>query len=114
MIENLRKEHFKLGEQNPVHMRTSSSIGSGLKESQKRESVPWAHSRTNIRLGGDEIPKATDYQNRFASAYKTTSNFRHVESNPFDESKKIKAKITSDSVRIAGNDYAISTVSSKL
>ncbi len=42
------------------------------------------------------------------------SNFRSGEGSPFDESKKNKAKMTSDSIRIAGNDMLNDTVSSKL
>jgi len=43
MIDNLRKEHFKLGEQSPYMMRTSSTIGSGAGASNKKEIIPWAH-----------------------------------------------------------------------
>ena len=62
-------------------------------------------------MGTDKIPKTTDYQNRFAH---TQTNFQSVQSSPYDESKKNKAKMTSDSIVIAGNDIQLNLVSSKL
>ena len=66
MIDNLRKEHFRLGEQNTQYARTNNSYGAGSKSASKRETLPWAHLNTNYKLGTDAPHKATDYQNRFS------------------------------------------------
>ena len=112
MIDNLRREHFKLGEKDSMKFNSSSAIGQGAKNARPTERVPWASMKTNYELGTDQIPKATDYANRFAQ---TQNAFRSGSVNsPFDESKKNKAKMTSDSIRIAGNDRFDTTVNSKL
>lgn len=66
MIDNLRREHFKLGEKDSSKFNSSSAIGQSAKSSKKNEVPPWAHMKTNYELGTDRIPKATDYANRFA------------------------------------------------
>ena len=66
MIDNLRREHFKLGEKDSMKFNSSSAIGQGASSSKKPQVEPWAHMRTNYELGTDRIPKATDYANRFA------------------------------------------------
>lgn len=96
MIENLKREHFKLGEQNYPMFRTSNSIGAT--STAKKEKVPWAHLRTNYELGTDTQPKGTDYQTRFAQ---TSVAFREVGSSPLDDCIKNKSKMTADSVVIS-------------
>ena len=51
MIDNLRKEHFKLGNQSGLMSRTSSTIGGGAAKTQYPSKAPWAHLRTNYALG---------------------------------------------------------------
>jgi hypothetical protein len=69
--------------------------------------------KTNYELGTDAVPKGTDYQNRFSQ---TQNAFRqpNAEFSPNEENKKNKAMMTSDSIKIAGNDYFDRTVSSKV
>ena len=85
MIDNLRREHFKLGEKDSMKFNSSSAIGTSAKMAKGREIVPWAHLKTNYELGNDRLPKATDYANRFAQ---THNAFRTGSVNtPYDESK---------------------------
>ena len=96
MIDNLRREHFKLGEKDSAKFNSSSMIGTGAKQAKREENPPWASLRTNYHLGTDNIPKATDYANRFAQ---TSNTFRSGSVNvPTQESLKNKAKMTSDSI----------------
>ena len=112
MIDNLRREHFKLGEEQSYKTQSSKLVGGGAHLSAKAEKVPWASLRTNYELGTDKQARTTDYQNRFAQ---THNNFRSQSmSNPHDECKQNKAKMTSDSVTIAGNAHQDTTVSSRI
>lgn len=61
MIDNLRKEHFKLGEQNSGMFRSSASYGQGVHSATKKEVVPWASMKTNYALGIDKNCTTTDY-----------------------------------------------------
>lgn len=61
MIDNLRREHFRLGEQQSPFMRTNEVYGSGAKAARKDGQVPWATMKTSFSLGGDHGKKATDY-----------------------------------------------------
>ncbi len=108
MIDNLRREHFKLGEQNSGMYRSSASYGQGVQSASKKEVVPWASMKTNYALGIDKNCTTTDYQSRFAQ---TTGNFREIQT---EERLKNKAKMTSDSVVIAENKHFSSAVSSKM
>ena len=115
MIDNLRIEHFDLGKQNTHYSRTNNAYGT-TKSASKREVPPWAHLRTNFEVGTDADPKRTDYASRFS---KTQTNFSKgpaciINSDPNEENKRNKAKICSDSVKIAEQNFFDSTVSSKL
>jgi len=112
MIDNLRREHFKLGEKDSGKFNSSAAIGTGAATAKGREVVPWAHMKTNYELGTDRIPKATDYANRFASTHSAFG--QGAVATPYDESKTNKAKMTSDSIKIAGNDRFDTTVNSKM
>ena len=104
MIDNLRKEHFDLGKQQPMFFNSSHSVGRGSKSAVKDPREKWGvHNKTNFGLGIDEIPKATDYNNRFANTH--TAFKTNAIKTPYDEAKKNHAKITSDSIKIAGNDF---------
>jgi hypothetical protein len=70
--------------------------------------------KTNYELGTDSPAKATDYQNRFSQTQNAFRQTGNVEMSPTDENKRNKAKMTSDSIRIAGNDFFDRTVSSKI
>ncbi len=70
--------------------------------------MPWASMKTNYALGIDKNCTTTDYQSRFAQ---TTGNFRDIQA---EERNKNKAKMTSDSVVIAGNSHFSPVVSSKM
>ena len=86
----------------------------GSRSASKKETLPWAHMKTNYQLGTDSPAKTTDYQNRFSqtqNAFRASSNH---EMSPADENRRNKAKMTSDSIRIAGNDFFDRTVSSKI
>ena len=74
MIDNLRKEHFRLGEQTTQYARANAAYGMGTKSASKREILPWASMKTNYELGTDKDPKMTDNQNRFAQ---TQNAFRN-------------------------------------
>ena len=52
MIDNLRKEHFRLGEQSTRYARTNDAYGAS-KSANKKETLPWASMRTNYELGKD-------------------------------------------------------------
>jgi hypothetical protein len=110
MIANLRKEHFKLGEQTSPMVRASAAIGTGAVSPARPVKAPWAHMKTSYTLGTDNVAKATDYQNRFAH---TTTGF-HNGGSPHDDCKKNKAKMNGDSVIIAANNHFDSTVTSKM
>lgn len=112
MIDNLRKEHFKLGEQTTMFYNSSHAIGRSGKSAQKPAKEPWAHLNTNFELGIDKVPKSTDYANRFAQT-QVAFNSGAI-NDPYSESKKNKAKMTSDSIIISPNDRFDSTVSSKI
>ena len=96
MIDNLRREHFKLGEKDSAKFNSSAAIGVSAKSAQRNVAPPWASLRTNYHLGTDAIPKATDYANRFAQ----TQQAFHTGSvkTPYDENSKNKAKIEADSI----------------
>ena len=66
MIDNLRREHFKLGEKDSLKTKTSTTIGSGVTSAKKDGRPAWAHLNTNYELGTDNLSKTTDYQSRFA------------------------------------------------
>ena len=53
MIDNLRREHFKLGEKDSMKFNSSSAIGQGAKNARPTERVPWASMKTNYELGTD-------------------------------------------------------------
>ena len=113
MIDNLRKEHFDLGKQKTMFYNSSHVVGRGTQSAQKDPRQNWGvHNKTNYPLGIDSPAKATDYNNRFAhtqTAFKTNQI-----AVPYDESKQNKAKIESDSIKIAGNNIQSTAVSSKL
>ena len=116
MIANLKKEHFKLGEQAHGGFMSRASSTIGQLKTQKPERPAWAHQKTNYELGGDVMPKTTDYQNRFAQ---TQTNFRSASmppshaTSPAEERTRNKAKMTSDSIVIAGNNHFDANVSSR-
>ena len=57
MIDNLRKEHFALGCQNPMFAKSSTIVGGGASKSALPTKAPWAHLRTNYALGIDKDAK---------------------------------------------------------
>lgn len=61
MIDNLRREHFRMGEQDAARFKSSNSIGSGVISAKKDGRPPWAHLNTNYELGIDRMNKTTDY-----------------------------------------------------
>ena len=65
MIDNLRREHFHFGLQQPMKTRASDTIGMGATSSKHQGKAPWAHLRTNYSLGVDKPGNMTDYQSRF-------------------------------------------------
>ena len=112
MIDNLRVEHFKLGEEQSYKSKSSNAVGGAASSAKKPVAAPWAHLRTNYGLGIDNPQKVTDSAARFAD---TKSAFRSGSVvSPFDDNKKNKAKNNDlDSIVIAGNNFFDSTVSSK-
>lgn len=112
MIDNLRREHFRLGEQNSPFVRTNEAYGAAVKSARKDGPVPWATMKTSFALGSDKQKNGTDYQNRFAVTQQQWSK-QPLNPEPYSESKKNKAKITADSVVIAGNAHFDTTVSSR-
>ena len=57
MIDNLRKEHFALGCQNPMFGKSSTIVGGGASKSALPAKAPWAHLRTNYAFGIDKDAK---------------------------------------------------------
>ena len=60
-----------------MHMRSSDAYGAGSSNTKKPPKAPWASMMTNYELGNDKAPKATDYQQRFASTT-TNANWRSL------------------------------------
>lgn len=67
MIADLKREHFRIGNEVRPMMRASDNVGRAAHSAKKPEMVPWASMKTNYQLGTDQDPKTTDYQNRFAT-----------------------------------------------
>lgn len=114
MIDNLRKEHFKFGEQNSVsYHQSNQSYGQAANSAKKPERVPWATRQTNYKLGTDEVPMSTDNQDRFSR----TGNFcrgSSMDQGLGAKREEIKAKMNSDSVQIAGNNNFNGAVTSRI
>lgn len=92
---------------------SSTTIGGGSHSAVKDPRSNWGvQNKTNYELGIDKIPKATDYANRFAATQQAFST--NAIKAPYDESKKNKAKMTSDSIKIANNEFQETAVSSKI
>ena len=113
MIDNLRVEHFKLGEEVAYKSKSSNTIGPAAHSAQKPVAAPWAHLRTNYGLGIDNPQKVTDSAVRFSD---TSTAFKSgTVASPYKDNKTNKAKNNDlDSIVIAGNKFFDSTVSSKI
>ena len=114
MIENLKKENFKLGHQNTSYSRTNQIYGTSTQQ-PKKEILLWAGQRTNFRLGTDNSPQTSDYQNRFSQTVnKNREGPMTDRESPDEQRKRNMAKLNSDSVKLANSEYFDATVSSKV
>ena len=100
MIDNLRKEHFALGCQNPMFAKSSTIVGGGASKSALPTKAPWAHLRTNYALGIDKDAKQTDYQSRFQNSNSFTER---GQSSPAQDAVKNKFKNSYATVKLEGS-----------
>ena len=100
MIDNLRKEHFALGCQNPMFAKSSTIIGGGAAKTAHPSKAPWAHLRTNYVLGTDKEGGQTDYQSRFQNSKGLTER---GQSSPAQDAIKNKFKNSYATVKLEGS-----------
>lgn len=107
MIENLRKEHFKIGQNGTQsNFRSSQSISCASNgNALKTKSLPWATMKTNYALGRDGNSFTTDNQARF---YNSTGF-----SGGSSDMKKNKDKIANSSLKISTNNFFSGSTSMK-
>lgn len=104
MIDNLRREHFNLGQHGPTMHSAAKIIGAGVNSATPNgKNGLWAKKETNYHLGTDNDMKQTDYQGRFQGRGEAGSPAPATMAKA--ENLKNKAKITSTSVSIAATSF---------